>query len=335
MYNQKQLYVILIAFALAGGLFKMISQKTTNPVPSHIEEAFNTWAKTHKKTYASPNEKLFRLGVFYANALKVMSLNTQKDFTAKINRFADLTPSEFKIKYTGYRYQSKERTNTELKQSVRGVPASVDWRQEKGILNPVKDQGQCGSCWAFSTIGSIEPAYALKNKQLESFSEQQLVDCSTSYGNMGCNGGLMDYAFQYLEKYGFEHEADYPYTAMDGRCQYDETKVVAKVAGYQDVSQNDCDALQVAVVQQPISIAVDAESWQFYDSGIIKRNCGTSLDHGVVLVGYGTEGSTNYWIIRNSWSASWGEDGYVRVERKSGRSKGTCGECMVPSYPKL
>lgn len=333
MLPQKQLYIVLIAFALAGGLVQMIKNKTTNPIPAHIEEAFNTWSSTQNKAYSSPNERLFRMAVFYANVLKIASLNMQNDFTAKLNQFADMTPAEFKVKYTGYKFDMKQKDVEEsLSQSVNANPAAIDWRT-KGVLNPVKDQGQCGSCWAFSTIGSLEPAWKLAGNQLGSFSEQQLVDCSTKFGNMGCNGGLMDYGFEYLEKFGWQTEADYPYKAVDQKCAYDATKVVAKLVSYKDVAANDCGALETAVAQQPISIAVDAESWQFYDSGIIKKNCGTSLDHGVVAVGYGTENGQDFWIIRNSWSATWGEDGYVRVAKTTGKGKGTCGECEAASFP--
>jgi cathepsin L len=166
-------------------------------------------------------------------------------------------------------------------------------------------------------------------------SEQQLVDCSGSYGNLGCNGGLMDNAFKYTQKYGIESEANYGYKAVDGSCKYNASKVVFKNSGFVDVPARNLDQLAAAVNLQPVSVAVDAESWQFYSSGIYSANCGTSLDHGVLLVGYGSESGKDYWIVRNSWGTSWGENGYIRLKKTSGKGTGECGIALSASYPTL
>jgi len=217
------------------------------------------------------------------------------------------------------------------------APASVDWRTS-GAVTPVKDQGQCGSCWAFSATGSIEGAYAIANKKLVSFSEQQLVDCSTDQGNMGCNGGLMDYAFTYAESAKLETESDYPYTAMDGDCDYQATKGKLELKGFQDVTPNSPAQLEAAVALGPVSVAIEADTsvFQSYTSGIISSaECGTNLDHGVLVVGYGTEGKKAYWILKNSWGAQWGEDGYFRILKTNKSDEGICGLQMQPSYPTL
>jgi len=164
-----------------------------------------------------------------------------------------------------------------------------------------------------------------------SLSEQQLVDCSTSQGKMGCNGGLMDYGFQYIiSNKGLTTEALYPYKAVDGTCNKKATKV-STIKSFDDVSPGDEDELLTAVAQQPVSVAIEAdqESFQFYSGGVLTAACGTNLDHGVLAVGYGTDSGTDYWIVKNSWGASWGEAGYVRLERGINQ----CGIAEAASYP--
>lgn len=233
-------------------------------------------------------------------------------------KFMDLTTAEFKEKYLSTKVPAKSGNVKVL--STANLATDVDWRQ-KGAVTGVKDQGQCGSCWSFSTTGALEGLSFLSGHGLQSFSEQQLVDCSGSYGNQGCNGGLMDDAFQYVQANGITTEDAYPYTAVDGTCQ---TQGGAfKNGGYQDVPQGDVDQLAAAVNGRPVSIAVDAENWQMYSSGVFS-DCNDSLDHGVLLVGY----SSDYWIVKNSWAESWGENGYIRLARGN-----TCGLANSASYP--
>jgi len=198
----------------------------------------------------------------------------------------------------------------------------VDW-VAAGAVTPVKDQGQCGSCWAFSTTGTVEGAWFVSKKALVSVSEQQLVDCAGSEGNQGCNGGLMTTALDWIVgNKGIAAEAAYPYTARDGRCKTGQTSVVT-ISGHKEVAAGEAN-LMTALNTQPIAIAIEADQtcFQFYHSGILDdRSCGTALDHGVLLVGAGTEAGKNYWRIKNSWGASWGDKGFIRFIR----DKDQCG----------
>ena len=200
---------------------------------------------------------------------------------------------------------------------------SIDW-VKRGAVTPVKNQERCGSCWAFSSTGALEGAHFIAHKELLSLSEQQLVDCSKA--NNGCNGGLMDYAFTYAEDQLLEVEQDYPYRAVDDECNYDVAKGKVKASGVRDVAPNDPQQLKAALNLGPVSVAIQADSkiFQNYVDGVINTDeCGTTIDHGVLAVGYGKEGAQEYVLVKNSWGPQWGANGYVKIALTDG--KGICG----------
>jgi len=275
-----------------------------------------------------------RQAAFQANVEKIKKHNSEgHSYTLGLNEWADLTGEEF-FKMMSQPYQRIRP----LRVTYLNITAedSVDW-VGKGAVTPVKNQGQCGSCWAFSTTGSTEGRSQIANGQLISLSEQQLVDCDTRRDH-GCGGGLMDYGFEYIQSNGgIDTEDVYKYKARDGTCdKTKEAKHVVTVTGYKDVPQNDPDQLRQAVSQGPVSIAIEADksSFQLYNGGVFDGNCGTNLDHGVLVVGYGSDNGQDYWKVKNSWGASWGEQGYIRlVSQDSGA--GQCGMYKQPSYPVL
>jgi len=255
-----------------------------------------------------------------------------------MNAFGDLSHEEFKATYaTGYRSIKNtvhRARNAPVKTNVKPHvhATTVDWTK-KGAVTPVKNQLQCGSCWAFSATGSMEGAWQIAKGKLLSLSEQELVDCSNAQGNQGCNGGLMDNAFQYvIANGGITDEASYPYVAMNQDCASTGKNNVVMISSFKDVTQGDEKALQMAVDMGPTSVAIEADQqcFQFYSSGILTdSSCGTQLDHGVLAVGYGTQDGTDFWKVKNSWGTGWGMDGYILM----GRGINECGIATEPSYP--
>jgi hypothetical protein len=285
------------------------------------ETRFGAFLKEHKKVYEG-DEVMYRFGIFKNTLDKITAHNAaNKSWTEGINRFADLTQEEFSRTMLGF----LERKRPAVKEVFTSgeVFADVDW-VSAGAVTPVKDQKQCGSCWAFSTTGGMEGAHYVSSKELLSLSEQQLVDCSGAFGNQGCNGGLMDNAFKYAEKTALALETDYPYTAKNGKCKT--VTGALKVTGYTDVAHSET-ALAAALQKQPVSIAVDARTWQTYSGGLYS-GCSSrvSLDHGVLLVG--STGSTE-WKVKNSWGPGWGESGFIRLAQ----GKNECGLTNSASTP--
>jgi C1A family cysteine protease len=293
---------------------------------------FKAWMEKYDKSY-NVDEHHYRFNIWSKSYDAVNAHNAKGlSWQLETNMFADLTNEEFAALHLGYNYDPNRVRNV-VRLDETSTPAGVDWRK-KGAVTGVKDQGSCGSCYTFSSTGALEGLYFIKKGTLVSLSEQQLLDCTSSSGNQGCSGGLMDNCFKYTQSKGIEKEADYGYTGKAGTCAYSASKTVYKNTAYADVTANDFTQLRVAVKAQPVSVAVEADqdAWKLYKSGIISDNCGTTLDHGVLAVGYGS----NYWIVKNSWGASWGESGYLRIASGSqNNGSGVCGINSDASYPTL
>lgn len=258
-----------------------------------------------------------------------------------MNEFGDLTSHEFASSYIGG-YVPRQWRRTEDVAAAAATTAGnctqaaeVDW-SKKGAVTPIKTQGTCGSCWAFSTTGVVEGINAINKKQLISLSDQQLIDCSGSVGNQGCNGGSMDASFTWIAQTGgLCSEAAYPYVGQDGTCKKTCTRLVT-VSSYTDVPPKSDAALACAVQQQPVSIAVegDQSAFQLYSGGVLTAQCGTELSHSALAVGFGELGGVRYFKVKNSWGASWGMAGYVLIARgeQYNAGAGQCGIYLQPSF---
>jgi len=303
-------------------------------------QLFREFKEKHNKVYLSDEHEMAKFETFKQNVAMINSHNMNAEvhgFRLAINHFADLTNAEYRELLS----VAPEKQDNPLynKPVFDAAPESIDWRNgPNGVVavNAVKNQGQCGSCWAFSTVASLEGQYAIQKNNLVNLSEQQLVDCSRAEGNMGCNGGLMDNGFTYIKKAGgLVAEDKYPYTARDGSCRFNKSDAIAQVTGFVDIRAGSESDLTSAVANVgPVSVAIDASnfSFQFYSSGVYNepRCSSTQLDHGVTAIGYGTEDGTDYYLVRNSWGASWGLDGYIKMTRNGNNQ---CGIASVASYP--
>lgn len=334
----KYLWVLLALVAVSAGFVI----KEAKPVHFDGEAEWQAWKVFHGKKYTTDTEERARFAIWADNMQKILKHNSgSHKHTLAMNHFGDLTFDEYRYQYLGvkshYSNYTKRTGSTFLPPCNVRLPEQVDWRTE-GYVTPVKNQGQCGSCWAFSTTGSLEGQHFRKTGQLVSLSEQNLVDCSTSYGNHGCQGGLMDNAFKYIENNGgIDTEASYPYQGANEYCRYRASSVGATCTGYTDIQQGSESDLQAAsATVGPISVAIDAghTSFQFYSSGVYDEpSCSsTQLDHGVLVVGYGTYAGQDYWLVKNSWGTRWGLEGYIMMSRNKNNQ---CGVATVASYPRV
>jgi C1A family cysteine protease len=329
-------------------------KKYINLRPDFHFSPFISFIVQFEKKYNSIENLVDRFYIFKDNLKYIETTNAENNtYTLGLNHFADMTNDEYKELLMNNEEKSSLLLGSDANLQLqlpknyckdKSYPTSksylnaVDWR-ENNAVTAVKNQEQCGSCWSFSTTGAIEGLYAIQTGKLVSFSEQQLVDCSTSYGNHGCNGGIMQYAFSYIVDNGITSESEYPYvsgtTQKSNACSA--FSPITKISGCNNVPSNELQ-LTYAVENQPVSVSIeaDARSFQLYKSGVYTNaDCGTKLDHGVLAVGYGSQNGQDYWIVKNSWGVEWGDKGYIYIARNSVESsvKGLCGIAMDASYP--
>jgi cathepsin L len=315
-----------------------------------IKEEWKSFKLEHRKHYQDETEERFRLKIFYENKHKIAKHNQlyaagKVSYKLGLNKYADMLHHEFKQTMNGFNY-TQYKTLRAMGSALSGVtfitpahvtlPKAVDWRT-KGAVTSVKDQGHCGSCWAFSTTGALEGQHYRKTGVLVSLSEQNLVDCSGHYGNNGCNGGLMDNAFRYIkDNGGLDTEKSYPYEGIDDSCHFERSNIGATDRGFVDIPEADETKMMQAVATiGPVSVAIDAshESFQFYSEGVYDEpTCDSqNLDHGVLVVGYGTDpDDKDYWLVKNSWGTTWGDGGYIKMARNKDNQ---CGIASASSYP--
>jgi C1A family cysteine protease len=275
----------------------------------------------------SGDQEAYRLQVFKQNKAKydAHNKNASKTEVLGVTKFSDLTDEEFKAKYLTMKVpalkQVKQTKNRNLQQAPDCYKVDdINWAND-GMVTPVRDQGSCGSCWAFAALAAMESSLLINN-EITDLSEQELVDCAGGdYGNAGCDGGWMGNAFAYVLDNGISTEEDYPYKAVDQTCK--QTTSAFRISDFQE--GEGCAALSAGLALGPVSVAVDASNWSGYIRGTFS-DCGTDLNHGVLVVG----ANSDEWVIKNSWGADWGENGYIRIAADN-----TCGVCSYPSYPTI
>jgi C1A family cysteine protease len=289
-----------------------------------------------QKNYATHAERQSRLEIFADNLLLVDEMNQAHDGAVfGVTKFMDLTPREFKYLYLTATPSNEFKNDDQMMDiDVKGpadLPATIDWRNTAGVITPVKNQEQCGSCWAFSATEAIESAWVLANNTQQILGPQQIVDCDHNDG--GCGGGNTNTAYEYVIKAGGQETAkDYPYTGQNGACKFHSSEVAAKITSFKYISTSAKQELGTMLTyvgtKGPVSVCVDAAPWQYYNGGVLK-SCGDQVDHCVQVVGYDTMSSLDVWLVRNSWGADWGEKGYIYIER----GKNLCdiaGDVTVP-----
>ncbi|XP_068109347.1 cathepsin S [Hyperolius riggenbachi] len=311
-----------------------------------LDNHWTLWKVTYNKKYEDQREDLTRRMIWEKNLNFVTRHNLEHElgvhsFTVGMNHLADMTSEEIEATLTGLIPPSRSLQKTSWSKSWNAtefskLPDSIDWR-DKGCVTNVKNQGSCGSCWAFSAVGALEGQLMLKTGKLVSLSPQNLVDCSTKYGNKGCNGGFMPQAFQYvIDNNGIDSDGSYPYHATDGQCTYKPDGKAATCLRYTEVSPGTEDNLkQTIATVGPVSVAIDARhpSFYLYKSGVYDDStCTQEVNHGVLAVGYGNLGGKDFWLIKNSWGETYGDQGYVRIARNRGNM---CGVASYASYPEM
>jgi cathepsin L len=306
-----------------------------------FDKEWDLFKDIHGKVYQNKAEELYRRRVWQSHVLYIQEHNQaysrgEHSYYLGENEYADMSNQEFQQIMNGYKGRTSPGSHLVYQaDDVTDLPPTVDWR-DKGYVTPIKNQGSCGSCWAFSSTGSLEGQTFKKYGRLTSLSEQNLVDCSQKQGNQGCSGGLMDQAFAYIKANGgIDTEISYPYEGVDAKCRFNAANVGANDTGFVDVQSKDEAALQSAVATiGPVSVAIDANhlTFQLYKGGVYHNIlCSeTRLDHGVLAVGYGTYEGKDFWQVKNSWGTTWGMQGYIMMSRNRNNN---CGIATQASYP--
>ncbi|KMZ71835.1 Cathepsin L-like cysteine proteinase [Zostera marina] len=298
--------------------------------------SFARFAVRHGKVYGSVEEIVHRFRIFINSVDLIMSHNSKKlPYQLGINEFADMSWDEFQTHHLGAAQNCSATGKGNHILTDEKLPETKDWREDN-IVSPVKSQGNCGSCWTFSTTGALEAAYTQQTGEAISLSEQQLVDCAGGFNNFGCNGGLPSQAFEYI-KYngGLDTEESYPYVGANGACHFRNKNVGVKIADSVNITEGSEDELKHAVgLIRPVSVAYQViHDFRFYKSGVFtSENCGSGsmdVNHAVLAVGYGVENGMPYWLIKNSWGPKWGMNGYFKMEM----GKNMCGVATCASYP--
>jgi len=310
-------------------MIKGISAASISPMfLEHVAE--------HGLNFATAEEFEFRQNIFNTKEAENIEINSNPEntFTVGHNFMSTWTDEEYTA-MLGYKAPANMTVEEPTVLDTVGLPMAVDWRN-KVAVNPVKNQGRCGSCWAFSATCSIEGHHFIQSGSLISLAEQELVDCDNYC--YGCNGGLQNYAMNYVAKNGQVLERDYTYTGRDGSCRQASYKAQVYVSQVHTVQSMSADALKAAIYAGPTSVTVEADrsAFQRYTSGVLNSaDCGTNLDHAITGVGYGNNGSQKYFIIRNSWGPNWGEGGYINIAMVDGYSKGICGIQQQSYWPTM
>lgn len=330
--------LILFLTITALTLGTMIFLNDNKPIVLNNTE-FSVYKSKFNKKYITEADISYRRMVYNTNMAYIRKQNAKgKTHTLGETPFSDMTFEEFKSKYL--MKEPVSNPDIGLLEADTGFrsPANINWRTA-GVVSQVKDQGQCGSCWAFSAIGSLESATAIKNKNLIEFSEQELIDCSKKYHNNGCNGGMPTYAFDYILANKISLESAYPYTGKQGTCNSKKKSLKQAITGYKTLKSPHVSELINVLNQQPVSVGIEVQDdFMHYVNGIYTpgKKCGDNLNHGVVAVGYNitADGSDDYFIVKNSWTSDWGENGYIRMAIGTGR--GICGIANVyDAYPQV
>lgn len=318
---------------------------------AEISNAFESFVREYERTYNDEYEKEYRKQIFADNYLRIKELNEGDDNAYfEVNQFADMSEEEFEAEYLDPRGVNEKCTVAQKR--VWDNPTDpvdpdkslkVDW-VKKGVVSEVKNQGRCGSCWTFATISVVETMYAIREKKLLQFSEQQVVDCcrksvsSECKISNGCKGGLVGEGFQYLINKGTILETDYPYKARDEKCKYKKDITVFKPHSYVDITPSDLKAMEKILVSRSFAVGLAANhpAFRFYRRGVVSKNCPeTPLNHGVTVVGAGVLNDEPYWLVRNSWGKRWGDGGYLRISRSlKNYPTGVCGIASCPEYVK-